>query len=96
MQHAVAVHKHEGHAFIDIEHGKVDWYVILNDTRGQLAALSIEYGRSPYIVEFEDGRTETRRGMDGLYILHNAFDLPKTKRGMVNMRRIKIRQGKGR
>ncbi len=41
----LAGHKHDGHARIDIEHGDVDAYVVLDDERGLAAALSIEFGR---------------------------------------------------
>jgi hypothetical protein len=33
------------HAYIADYMGKTDYYIILNDTRGQQAAVSIEYGR---------------------------------------------------
>lgn len=65
----LATHHHDGHAHIDIEHGKVDWYIILNDERGQKAAMSIEYGRQPD----ENGNG----GMEGLMILHKAAHLRK-------------------
>jgi hypothetical protein len=66
-------HRQDGHAEIDIEHGDVDWYVILSDERGQKAALSIEYGR----VGYTDPETGESWGeMEGLFILHNAAHLP--------------------
>ncbi|GAB3830202.1 DUF5403 family protein [Kribbella italica] len=66
----LAEHHHDGDAEIDIEDGGVDWYVVLSDERGQLAALSIEFGREPYE---KDG--ELVGGMDGLHILGNAAHL---------------------
>jgi hypothetical protein len=73
-------HRREGTAEIDIEHGDVDWYVILCDDRGQKAALSIEYGRAAR-VDPETG--EAKDAMDGLYILHKATHLPVKRKGKV-------------
>ncbi|GGK13220.1 hypothetical protein GCM10010124_02230 [Pilimelia terevasa] len=70
---ALQEHRAEGHATIEVDHGKVDWYVVLSDERGQKAALSIEYGRAAHI----DPKTGERKGaMEGLYILHRATHLP--------------------
>lgn len=60
-------HRHDGHARIEVDEGDVDRYVVLSDERGQLAAMSIEYGRRPD----EDGNG----GMEGLRILHKAAGL---------------------
>ena len=60
----LAQHRSEGHSFIELEHGDVDYWVILNDTRGQQAAMSIEYGRGPN----ENGEG----AMAPLNILHRA------------------------
>ncbi|UZJ26627.1 DUF5403 family protein [Rhodococcus antarcticus] len=60
-------HKVTGAARIDVEQGRVDRYVVLNDERGLSAALSIEYGR--------DADSEGRGAMRGLYILHDTFGL---------------------
>jgi hypothetical protein len=60
----LAEHYAEGDASIDIEVGKVDRYIILDDE----AALSIEYGR-------EDNPETGQGGMEGLYILHRAAHL---------------------
>jgi hypothetical protein len=60
----LAEHRHDGHAFIEVEKADVDRHLILNDQRGLAAAMSIEYGRSAD----EDGNG----GMDGLFILHQA------------------------
>ncbi|MFI5863560.1 hypothetical protein [Streptomyces sp. NPDC051546] len=77
----------DGHSFIDIERGKIDRYVVLNDERGQNAALSIEYGRAAYEVERtdKDGNTRTVEvgAMPGLYILARASNLPKKRKGRV-------------
>lgn len=75
-------HRADGHAAIDIEHGDVDWYVVLDDERGQEAALSIEYGREAG----ENKKTGKRWGaMDGLFILHRATNLPKKRKGKVRL-----------
>jgi hypothetical protein len=65
----------EGHAFIETDHdtGKVDHYVVLNDERGLLAALSIEYGRKAQFYDIESG--EEAGAMEGLFILHRAAGL---------------------
>lgn len=60
----LAQHHHEGDAYIATEHGKLDYYTVLNDTRGQKAAMSIEYGRHP--------DAEGNGGMEGLFILRRA------------------------
>ncbi|TCC19960.1 DUF5403 family protein [Kribbella sindirgiensis] len=72
----LAEHHHDGDAQIDVEVGDVDHYVVLSDERGQLAALSIEFGREPH--ENEDG--ELVGGMEGLYILHRAAHLKKRRK----------------
>jgi len=41
----LSAQRHSGDAFIEVEKGKVDRYVVLNDTRGQSAAMTIEFGR---------------------------------------------------
>lgn len=78
-----------GDSQIVTEHGDVDYYVVLDDTRGLQAALSIEFGRGP----FEDAQTgQTVKGTEGLFILHKAFHLPgknlkqRPKRGGDNLR----------
>lgn len=60
-------HRDEGVAKITVDRGRIDRYVVLEDR----AALSIEYGRKPN----ENGRG----GMEGLYILHRAFDLRRKR-----------------
>lgn len=54
----LAQHRHDGDSRIELEEGKVDWTLSLNDEAGQLAAAAIEYGR---------------RGADGLYIIRRAM-----------------------
>ncbi|MGW3323884.1 hypothetical protein [Streptomyces virginiae] len=77
----------DGHSFIDIERGRVDRYVVLNDERGQKAALSIEYGRDAYEVERTDENGDTYTvevgAMPGLYVLARASNLPKKRKGVV-------------
>ena len=41
----LAHHVFSGDSYIDIEVGEVDRYLVLNDERGQLAAMTIEFGR---------------------------------------------------
>lgn len=47
-------HKHDGHSRItvetglsDVNYGHIDHFVVLDDSRGQDAVLSIEFGRRP-------------------------------------------------
>lgn len=77
-------HHFEGHAAIEVDHGDVDWYVTLSDERGQKAAMSIEYGRKGYI-DPETG--EVWGEMEGLFILHDATNLPRKKRPVDRERR---------
>lgn len=41
----LAQHRHDDHSYIEVERGKTDRFIILNDERGLKAAMSIEYGR---------------------------------------------------
>ncbi|MFI5840549.1 hypothetical protein ACIA8K_12655 [Catenuloplanes sp. NPDC051500] len=76
-----------GHASIrlergDNEYGHVDWYVVLDDTRGLHAALSIEYGhgsykRRIYNKEFGYSYTITVPASRPTYILTNATRIPR-------------------
>lgn len=84
-------HRQDGHAEIDIEHGRVDWYVILSDERGQKAAMSIEYGRAGYI-DPETG--ERYAAMDGLFILHRAAHLPKNAHPKIRVPELRKRNRK--
>ena len=80
----LVTHRLEGHASIEIEHGDVDWYVVLTDERGQKAAMSIEYGRAGYIDPDEDPQTRKVYGaMEGLYILHKATHIPRREKKRV-------------
>lgn len=67
----LAEHHDSGAAEIDIESGDIDHYVVLSDERGQLAALSIEFGRQPH----RNSAGEMVGGMDGLHILGRAAHL---------------------
>jgi hypothetical protein len=66
-QGVLAEHVHFGHSRITMEHGDVDWYVVLNDERGQRAAIAIEYGRSEGAP---NGPSK------GVWALHLAAGLP--------------------
>jgi hypothetical protein len=83
-------HRADGHADIDIEHGDIDYYVVLTDERGQKAAMSIEYGREAgeyEVVDPDTGETRTVEygAMEGLYILARASNLPKKRKGKVKL-----------
>lgn len=80
----LARHRHDGHAEILVERGRVDHYVTLSDERGMAAAAAIEYGWSQGEMRDEEGNV-TRPGTsaEGLFILHRAM-------------RIKPRAGVGR
>lgn len=55
---------------IVVEEGDVDRYVVLDDTRGLDAALTIEYGRKDHMDPVTGKRVA---GMEGLFPLHKAF-----------------------
>ncbi|WIM95772.1 DUF5403 family protein [Actinoplanes oblitus] len=86
-------HRQDGHAEIDIEHGRVDWFVVLSDERGQKAAMSIEFGRAGYI-DPETG--ERYAAMDGLFILHRAAHLPKKSHPKIRVPELRKRKRGGR
>lgn len=65
-----------GTSTISVDEGDVDRYVVLDDTRGLKAALSIEYGRKAEEREHDDGEPYTIGGTEGLFVLHDAFGLP--------------------
>lgn len=69
-------HRQDGDARIDVEKGQeTDYFVVLDDTRGLDAALSIEFGRSGYL----DPETGLIKGqMDPLFILTDAARLPRS------------------
>lgn len=78
----LAAHRHEGHSFIEVEHGDIDWHLVLNDERGLRAAMSIEFGRGPD----ENGKGAS----DGLFILHKAMGAPVKVQRPRSKRRKKI------
>ena len=56
-------HRYQGHARITLTHGDLDWWVGLDDTRGQRAAAAIEFGR-----------TRGRGGVtSGIHAIRSAF-----------------------
>lgn len=67
-----------GDSKITMEHGDVDWHVVLDDELGLQHALTIEYGRKAY----EDPETGEEKGaMEGLFILHKSFpEIGRTRR----------------
>ncbi|AXQ61070.1 hypothetical protein SEA_HANK144_14 [Streptomyces phage Hank144] len=83
-------HRQDGHAEIDVEHGDIDYYVVLSDERGQKAALSIEYGREAGEYEVRDPETGEMvtveyGAMEGLHVLAQASHLPKKRKGKVDL-----------
>lgn len=64
----LARHRDAGHARIVNLEGRVDRTVVLDDTRGMKAALSIEFGRKP---------SERDKGMEGLFVLTRAMGAAK-------------------
>ncbi|MDN5930420.1 MAG: DUF5403 family protein [Pseudonocardia sp.] len=42
----LSAHRAQGHSRITVTKGSLDWFVSLDDTRGDRAAAAIEYGRS--------------------------------------------------
>lgn len=58
-------------AQIAVETGKIDKYVILDDTRGLLAAMTIEYGREGGNLD-KNGKVVSR--MEPVAPLHRAFE----------------------
>lgn len=78
-EEALIEHRQDGHSKIDVEHGDVDWYVVLDDERGQDAAMSIEFGRAGYL----DPETGLVKGaMEPLYILTDATNIPRRRKAM--------------
>lgn len=76
-EEALIEHHQDWHSEIDVEHGDVDWYVVLSDERGLKAAMSIEFGRAGFI---DPDTGEEYGAMDGLYILTNATHLPRKRK----------------
>lgn len=56
-------HRAEGHSRITVTKGELDWYVNLDDTRGDVAAAAIEYGR----------KRGKRGTTSGIHALRSAF-----------------------
>lgn len=65
-------HVSQDHADIDYARGDIDRYIILADTRGLHAAMSIEYGRGPGDTPGDPFPNGTR----GTFILHRATGAP--------------------
>lgn len=62
---------------LELRNGRTDSTLVLIDRKsGHKGAMSIEYGRDPYLMEDEDGNTHEVGGMRGKFILHNAFRVP--------------------
>lgn len=61
----LAAHRYAGHARIVVEQGGLDWIVALDDSRGEHAAMSIEFGRGP--GGWHRGSTQ------GIFALSRAF-----------------------
>lgn len=62
---------------LELRNGRTDSTLVLIDRKsGHKGAMSIEYGRDPYIMTDEDGNTYEVGGMRGKFILHNAFRVP--------------------
>jgi hypothetical protein len=86
----LAEHRMDGDASIDVERGKTDRYVVLNDDAGQKHAMSIEYGRAAGQKEVRNKKTGEMEtiswgDMDGLFILATASNLPKKRKGKVHL-----------
>lgn len=77
----MANHRQEGHAFVTTYLGPVDGLVVLNDERGQKAAMSIEFGRGPADPTDEEAmeRDPFPGGTEGIYVLHQATGLDSGK-----------------
>lgn len=50
-----AQHVDEGHSFVEGSMGRTDYSVTLDDTRGELAAFSMEFGTRGLVVVGDDG-----------------------------------------
>lgn len=94
-------------ARIETDRGRVDRYVVLEDTSSSNqggnpnSALAIELGRNAYDVTLlsPDGETVNEYevgSMKGLYILTDAANLPRQNKGGAKVKRhVKIRMKKG-
>ncbi|ONI83497.1 hypothetical protein ALI22I_33940 [Saccharothrix sp. ALI-22-I] len=74
----LAEHRHDGDAQISIDVGDIDRYVVLDDERGLMAALSIEFGRAP--VPPTEDNPDGRAGMEGLGVLRDAMGMQRKPR----------------
>ena len=45
-----AIHKDQGHSYVGIDQGDVDYYIYLDDDRGLDQALAIEFGYTHHIT----------------------------------------------
>jgi hypothetical protein len=72
-------HRQDGDAQILLMQGDIDHYVVLDDTRGMGAAMSMEFGRAGFI-DPESGIIYDR--MEPLFILTEAANLPKRGGGL--------------
>lgn len=57
-----AAHRDKGHVFIEGSMGRTDYSVTLDDTRGELAAFSIEFGTRGRVVVGDDGELYMTKG----------------------------------
>jgi len=90
---ALFEHRQDGHSTIEIDHGKVDWYLTLSDERGDKAAMSIEYGRAAGGRWVKDKRTGNPRWQSwgeapGLFILHDAIGLTRKRKAKVKVKEL--------
>jgi hypothetical protein len=83
-QEGLVEHRRDGDATVERTHGRVDWYVVLSDERGQKAALSIEFGHGEYLrwvtPKNGDPYIVTVPATQPTYILTNATRIPKKQR----------------
>lgn len=89
----LAGHRSEGHSFIKVAYGPVDGMVILNDERGQKAAMSIEFGRGAADPNDPDyDKDPFPNGTVGTYVLHKASGLRKSAHFPHSKRKKKYRK----
>jgi hypothetical protein len=71
---ALTAHRLTGSTRLVVRKGNhLDWWLILDDSRGQNAAMAIEYGRAAVI---DRDTYEVQAAVPGLFILHKAMGLP--------------------
>jgi hypothetical protein len=77
-------HRRDGDATVERTHGRVDWYLVLSDERGQKAALSIEFGHGEYLRWVTPKKGDPYIVMvpatQPTYILTNATRIAKKQR----------------